>query len=193
MKEAICTKSSSEDLAAQLDMKSGHKVHLLFGGTTVMQADATSKGQAGTTSLEIPPPPDNGCTAYVLRTGFSSSQGKLVRMIEFSSGKVTGSSWDAYGLAFLLLIFALLSSGYVLRHGIAQKGNITFELLLRCVLIITSVIPAEFPMQAAMAVNSALLNLVKLSIFVRNLSESRLLARWTFVFLIKRAHLLRIS
>ncbi|KAI9916568.1 hypothetical protein PsorP6_016844 [Peronosclerospora sorghi] len=114
-------------------------------------------------------------------------------MIEFSSGKVTGSSWDAYGLAFLLLIFALLSSGYVLRHGIAQKGNITFELLLRCVLIITSVIPAEFPMQAAMAVNSALLNLVKLSIFVRNLSESRLLARWTFVFLIKRAHLLRIS
>jgi hypothetical protein len=30
-------------------------------------------------------------------------------MIEFSSGKVTGSSWDAYGLAFLLLIFALLS------------------------------------------------------------------------------------
>ncbi|KAI9907550.1 hypothetical protein PsorP6_003878 [Peronosclerospora sorghi] len=87
-------------------------------------------------------------------------------MIEFSSGKVTGSSWDAYGLAFLLLIFALLSSGYVLRHGIAQKGKITFELLLRCVLIITSVIPAELPMQAAMAVNSALLNLVKLSVFV---------------------------
>ncbi|KAI9918104.1 hypothetical protein PsorP6_013043 [Peronosclerospora sorghi] len=177
MKEAICTKSSSEDLAAQLDMKSGHKVHLLFSGTTVIQADATSKGQAGTMSLEIPPPPGNGCTAYVLRTGFSSSQGKLVRMIEFSSGKVTGSSWDTYGLAFLLLIFALLSSGYVLRHGIAQKGKITFELLLRCVLIITSVIPAELPMQAAMAVNSALLNLVKLSIFVRNLSESRLLAR----------------
>ncbi|KAI9913479.1 hypothetical protein PsorP6_006751 [Peronosclerospora sorghi] len=168
MKEAICTKSSSEDLAAQLDMKSGHKVHLLFGGTTVMQADATSKGQAGTTSLEIPPPPDNGCTANVLRTGFSSSQGKLVRMIEFSSGKVTGSSWDAYDLAFLLLIFALLLLGYVLRHGIAQKGKITFELLQRCVLIITSVIPAEFflPIQAAMVVNSALLNLVKLSIFV---------------------------
>eukprot|EP00644_Phytophthora_capsici_P010737 jgi/Phyca11/526333/estExt2_fgenesh1_pm.C_PHYCAscaffold_90054 len=166
MKEAIGTKMSPEDLAEQLDMKSGHKVHVLFGGTTVMQADTSSEGQPGTTAVKrIPHAPDEGCTAYVLRTGFSSSQGKLVRMIEFSSGKVTGSSWDAYGLAFLLLIFALLSSGYVLRHGIAQKGKITFELLLRCVLIITSVIPAELPMQTAMAVNSALLNLVKLSIF----------------------------
>uniref|UniRef100_A0AAV1TWU3 P-type ATPase A domain-containing protein n=1 Tax=Peronospora matthiolae TaxID=2874970 RepID=A0AAV1TWU3_9STRA len=165
MKEAIGTKMSPEDLAEQLDMKSGHKVHVLFGGTTVMQAGTSSEGQPGVMSQQIPHAPDKGCTAYVLRTGFSSSQGKLVRMIEFSSGKVTGSSWDAYGLAFLLLIFALLSSGYVLRHGIAQKGKITFELLLRCVLIITSVIPAELPMQTAMAVNSALLNLVKLSIF----------------------------
>ncbi|CAI5733864.1 unnamed protein product [Hyaloperonospora brassicae] len=165
MKEAIGTKMSSEDLAEQLDMKSGHKVHVLFGGTTVMQAGTSSEGQPGAMSQRIPHAPDKGCTAYVLRTGFSSSQGKLVRMIEFSSGKVTGSSWDAYGLALLLLIFALLSSGYVLRHGIAQKGKITFELLLRCVLIITSVIPAELPMQTAMAVNSALLNLVKLSIF----------------------------
>ncbi|KAG3190212.1 Manganese-transporting ATPase 4 [Phytophthora cactorum] len=166
MKEAIGTKMSPQDLAEQLDMKSGHKVHVLFGGTTVMQTDTSSEASSGMAPTQrIPYAPDEGCTAYVLRTGFSSSQGKLVRMIEFSSGKVTGSSWDAYGLAFLLLIFALLSSGYVLRHGIAQKGKITFELLLRCVLIITSVIPAELPMQTAMAVNSALLNLVKLSIF----------------------------
>lgn len=170
MKEAIGSKMSEQDLAEVLDMKSGHKVHVLFGGTTIMQSDTSNVSyddNSGNVAAKkkIPTPPDNGCIVYVLRTGFSSSQGKLVRMIEYSSGKVTGSSWDAYGLAFLLLIFALLSSGYVLRHGIAQKGKITFELLLRCVLIITSVIPAELPMQTAMAVNSALLNLVKLSIF----------------------------
>lgn len=173
MKESIGSKMSAQDLAEVLDMKSEHKVHVLFGGTTIMQnditnvkyEDSTADGGATKKLNAIPNPPDKGCTVFVLRTGFSSSQGKLVRMIEFSSGKVTGSTWDAYGLAFLLLIFALLSSGYVLRHGIAQKGKITFELLLRCVLIITSVIPAELPMQTAMAVNSALLSLVKLSIF----------------------------
>ncbi|DAZ94193.1 TPA: hypothetical protein N0F65_000420 [Lagenidium giganteum] len=167
MKEAIGMKMSEQDLAEALDMKSLHKVHILFGGTTVMQSDISNVNydDASKSTKKIPSAPDKGCTAYVLRTGFSSSQGKLVRMIEFSSCKVTGSSWDAIGLALLLLIFALLSSGYVLQHGIAQKGKITFELLLRCVLIITSVIPAELPMQTAMAVNSALLSLVKLSIF----------------------------
>ncbi|CCI46489.1 unnamed protein product [Albugo candida] len=167
MKEAIRNKMNPEELAQALDMKSLHKVHVLFGGTTVMQSDSRSTSEEGDTraGTNIPCPPDEGCTAYVLRTGFSSSQGKLLRMIEFSSGKVSGSSMDAIGLALLLLVFALISSGYVLHQGIAQKGKITFELLLRCILIITSVIPAELPMQTAMAVNSALLSLVKLSIF----------------------------
>ncbi|KDO32388.1 hypothetical protein SPRG_02865 [Saprolegnia parasitica CBS 223.65] len=159
MKEAIGLKANADDLAAPLDMKSGHKVHILFGGTTIMQHDA------GSSVTAIPATPDKGCLAYVLRTGFSASQGKLVRMIEFSSGKVTGSTWDAVGLAVLLLFFAILSSGYVLREGIARKGRVTFELVLRCVLIITSVVPAELPMQTAMAVNTALLALVRLSIF----------------------------
>ncbi|ETW07462.1 hypothetical protein H310_01974 [Aphanomyces invadans] len=161
MKEAIGQKMSAEDLAASLDMKAGHKVHLLFGGTTIMQHD----GRTNATQSGVPSTPDNGVLVYVLRTGFSASQGKLVRMIEYSSGKVTGNTWDAVGLAALLVFFALASSGYVLREGIARKGRVTFELILRCVLIITSVVPAELPMQTAMAVNTALLALVRLSIF----------------------------
>jgi len=32
--------------------------------------------------------PDGGCLCYVLRTGFSSSQGELMQMIEFSTQQV---------------------------------------------------------------------------------------------------------
>ncbi|CAK4621626.1 hypothetical protein LEN26_020084 [Aphanomyces euteiches] len=162
MKEAIGQKMSKDDLATALDMKATHKVHLLFGGTTLMQHDGNNSLPS---ALSIPQTPDKGCLVYVLRTGFSASQGKLVRMIEYSSGKVSGNTWDAVGLASLLVFFALASSGYVLQEGLARKGRVTFELILRCVLIITSVVPAELPMQTAMAVNTALLALVRLSIF----------------------------
>ena len=40
----------------------------------------------------VPQPPDHGALAYVLRTGFSSSQGHLLQMIEFSQQTVTGDS-----------------------------------------------------------------------------------------------------
>ena len=161
MKEGMGSILDESDMKVNLDMKSLHKVHTLYGGTIMMQHDA----QVETHVVGRPKTPDDGVLVYCLRTGFNASQGKMVRMIEFSSGKVTGSTRDALGLALLLLIFAIISSSYVLHDGIKSKGKVTFELLLRCVLIITSVIPAELPMQTALAVNTALLTLVKKAIF----------------------------
>lgn len=52
------------------------------------------------------------------------------------------------GLALLLLfIFALIASGYVLKEGLRKKEKTTHELLLKCVIIITSVVPRQLPMQ----------------------------------------------
>jgi magnesium-transporting ATPase (P-type) len=70
------------------------------------------------------------------------------------------------GLALLLLfVFALFSSGYVLKEGLRKKEKTTHELLLKCVIIITSVVPRQLPMQMAMAVNMALMALGKAGIF----------------------------
>lgn len=113
----------------------------------------------------IPPPPDHGCVCYALRTGFSSSQGKLVRMIEGSTEGVRTDTRDTALLLLLLLLFAIAASGYVLKKGMERGDKSKYQLLLHCVLIVTSVIPPELPMQMALAVNSALLTLIKMQIF----------------------------
>ena len=66
---------------------------------------------------------------------------------------------------YLLLCFALVAAGYVLREGLRKGDRTTHELLLKCVIIITSVVPRQLPMQMAMAVNTALMALMKAGIF----------------------------
>lgn len=65
----------------------------------------------------VPPTPDGGCLCYCTRTGFSSSQGKLVRMIENSTSTVRGDTRDTVLLLLFLLIFAVSASSYVLVQG----------------------------------------------------------------------------
>eukprot|EP00607_Mallomonas_marina_P002717 CAMPEP_0182440352 /NCGR_PEP_ID=MMETSP1167-20130531/87011_1 /TAXON_ID=2988 /ORGANISM="Mallomonas Sp, Strain CCMP3275" /LENGTH=1295 /DNA_ID=CAMNT_0024634289 /DNA_START=719 /DNA_END=4606 /DNA_ORIENTATION=- len=113
----------------------------------------------------ISPPPDEGCVCYVTRTGFSSSQGKLVRMIESSQASVQSDTRDTVALLLMLLVFALISSGYVLYKGMQDGTQSRYQLLLHCILIVTSVIPPELPMQTALAVNNSLMTLMKMQIF----------------------------
>lgn len=171
-----------------LDMKTRHKTHVLYAGTKMLQCkgvevtdeeEASSdedekvegeKNEATATSHshgygDIPTPPDGGCIAFVLRTGFSSAQGKLVRMIEGSQEKVKGHEKETGLLLLLLFVFAVASSSYVLYHGLRDENRSQYELLLHCILIVTSVIPPELPMQMALAVNNSLMTLMKLQIF----------------------------
>jgi len=87
MKEGLAELEEGEELS----MKVKHKMNVAYAGTKMLQCkgsaelakeseDATVSGAFG----KVPPPPDNGCITFVLRTGFSSAQGKLVRMIEGS-------------------------------------------------------------------------------------------------------------
>ena len=82
MKERI-SEMSDEPLA----IKGKHKSHVRYAGTTMLQAKS---GEDSDYPL-IPNSPDSGCVCFVLRTGFTSAQGKLVRVIEGSQEKVKGS------------------------------------------------------------------------------------------------------
>ena len=168
-----------------LDMKTRHKTHVLYAGTKMLQCkgvevvereEASSDEEEGDAASQhihphhnlygdIPNPPDGGCLTFVLRTGFSSAQGKLVRMIEGSQEKVKGHERETALLLLLLFFFAVASSSYVLYHGLQNDNRSQYELLLHCILIITSVIPPELPMQMALAVNNSLMTLMKLQIF----------------------------
>lgn len=149
MKEGL-TEVEDENLS----MKFKHKMSIAYAGTKMLQCKGAAEleAQIGVSKSflqNIPNPPDNGAVCFVLRTGFSSAQGKLVRMIEGSQEKVKGHEKETGLLLLLLFFFAVASSSYVLYHGLQNDKRSQYELLLHCILIITSVIPPELPMQVS--------------------------------------------
>merc|ERR1719162_2006421 len=86
-------------------------------------------------------------------------------MIEFSQEDVSSDKWETAMQLMFLLCFALVAAGYVLKEGLADPTGPTYKTLLRCTLIITSVVPPSLPMQMAFAVHTALMALLKGGIF----------------------------
>lgn len=110
-------------------------------------------------------PPDGGILCYVIRTGFGSSQGELMRMVQYSNETVQGNTRETVLQLLFLFTFAMMASGYVLKKGLEDPERPVYKVLLRCVLILTQVVPASLPMQTAFAVHQALMNLTKTGIF----------------------------
>ena len=63
-----------------------------------------------------------------------------------------------------MLIFAIAASWYVWVEG-TRMGRIQSKLILDCIIVITSVVPPELPMELTMAVNSSLSKLQKFYIY----------------------------
>ena len=173
MKDSL--KRESDGDTRKLAIDGEDRIHSLFSGTSLVsvnpgvakvEGDTNSSSYAGRSGIEsIPPSPDKGCICYVLKTGFGSSQGSLVQLIEFSTQSVSADSTDTFYALCLLLFFALIAAGYVLKKGLEKGDRTTHELLLKCVIILTSVVPRQLPVQMAFAVNQALMQLNKVGVF----------------------------
>jgi len=88
-----------------------------------------------------------------------------MRMILFSSDRVTVESVEVYYYLLILLIFALMASYHVMKEGLKDPDRSRYKIMLRCVLIITNVVPPELPMELSLTVNYAIIAMIKKSIF----------------------------
>ena len=165
LKESVQLRPSD----TRIDPEALDKNAFLWGGTKVLQithpqsedegSDARLKVKSG-----VPPPPDKGAMAVVLKTGFETNQGSLVRTMIYATERVSAGNAEALWFILFLLVFALAASGYVWQEGVKNDRKRS-KLLLDCVLIVTSVVPPELPMELSLAVNTSLAALSRFAIF----------------------------
>ncbi|KAI8459835.1 Ca2+-transporting ATPase [Phakopsora pachyrhizi] len=154
LKESVELRSGED----RLDVLGEDRNSCLFGGTKILQVTPAEGSKSNLTS------PDGGCLALVLRTGFGTTQGQLVRTMIFATEQVTANNIESFLFLAFLMLFAIIASRYVWVKGV-ERNLKRSKLLLDCVIIITSVVPPELPMELSMAVNASLVALSKYAIF----------------------------
>lgn len=159
LKEPI---ENDPNLSEILSPEGKHKGNIVYAGTQIIQAGISKDGKQ---HPSVSAPNNGGCHAMVIRSGFETAQGKLMRTILFVSEHVTANNKESFAFIGFLLIFALVASAYVFRVGLADPTRSKWKLFLNCIMIITSVVPPELPMELSIAVQNSLLALRKCAVF----------------------------
>lgn len=117
---------------------------MLFSGTEILQF--TPSDSPETDCPQLAKPPTDGIICFVLKNGFETKQGKLMRVILFSQDRVSVESPEVYMYLLILLVFALAASYHVMTECLKDPDRSRYKIMLRCILIITNVVPPELPM-----------------------------------------------
>ena len=159
------------DLGTDSNINASWRRHLVFSGTTLLQHALTARGDgnpagrsndgrlatAKAAAASLPDPPDGGVIALVIRTAFGTTQGGLMRKILFATERVvSANSSETFYFIGVLVVFAVVASAVVLYHGLQDDSRNKFRLALHCIMILTSVVPPELPMELSLAVTNSL-------------------------------------
>mgnify|MGYP000887756454 CR=1 FL=1 len=145
---------------------SKNKQCVLFCGTEILQTNNENSNYQSCRIRIKSPPPSPGCLALVLRTGYDTSKGKLIRTVISNTENLNIRQKDGLVVILFLLVCSIITSIYVLNVGMEDEERNKNKLFLRCILIITTVVPPELPMILTLAVNNSILYLQKKKIYV---------------------------
>jgi cation-transporting ATPase 13A1 len=171
--EALLTGESVPQLKQALDVSKGNssmrldlqdnacKESILFGGTNLLVGSSSTEealDEKGTIT------PDKGVKCIVLRTGFETAQGSLLRTMAHSSRSADGvHTWDTFVFILMLVVCAIGAATWVLNEGWYDERRNRFRLVLHVVIIVTSVVPPELPMELSLAVTNSVAALIQRS------------------------------
>lgn len=127
--------------ASALDMEGQHRPHVLFSGTSIMRIDKSAEPWPD----NLPTLPQNTSSmeqlvGVVLRTGYYSSQGELLRMIDLRSGKVQSDSPEAMYILAAMSVFSFGCAVGVACQGLSVARSPS-TILVQCIRILSSGIP----------------------------------------------------
>lgn len=161
LKHALDVGSSNQAESTGLDIHDAeHKESILFGGTILLVCTPEQDVTKDTNMASLPP--ENGIVGVVLRTGFETAQGSLLRTMAHTSKSADGvHTWETFFFIFLLICFAIGAASWVLKEGWYDERRNRFRLVLHVIIIITSVVPPELPMELSLAVTNSVADLMK--------------------------------
>ena len=139
-----------------LDTKFKHKNLIIFAGTKVVEAERNENIEQLPKNVKKAPP-DNGVICLVIKTGFYTTQGKLLHKVLFSEERIKEQNKkEVYIIMGILLIIALIASCYVLIEFVKSEEVLSYKILLRCLIIITSIVPSDLPIELSLIINKNL-------------------------------------
>jgi manganese-transporting P-type ATPase len=109
----------------------------LFCGSSIVQQQQGERAGKGA----MYSPPSGGGVGLVMRTGFCTQKGELLRSISCCDDTVSVNNKEALAFMGILLVFAVAASAFVLSNSWNSGKTSHFKLLMRCIMIITTVSP----------------------------------------------------